>query len=51
MGIIGSSRYGRSGRGDETLKKLDFVEGGFCISRGRFYDFECYMTIHSIGDR
>jgi hypothetical protein len=44
-------RYGRSSRSDETLQKFDLVESGLSITRGRFYDFESYMTVQSKGGK
>lgn len=32
--------------GDETLEKLDFVEGGLGVAGGGFDDLECDMTVH-----
>jgi hypothetical protein len=28
------------------LKELDFIEGEFCIARGRLDDFESHVSIH-----
>ncbi len=45
--ICGRGMDGRGGRGDGALEELDLIEGGLCVGRGGFDDFEGDMTVHS----